>query len=143
LDLLRVAGELAERNGEKKLSLDYIDQANNKIDSDKMLEIIKTEPKQFQLVLYAIMELEKHKNSEKIFTGDIYNKYQDVCQQTKNEILTQRRISDIIADYDMLGLINATVISKGRHGRTREIKLMMPPGIKQQARKILNDSFMI
>ena len=143
LDLLRVAGELAERNGEKKLSLNYIDKANNKIDSDKMLDIIKTEPKQFQLVLYAIMELEKHKDSEKIFTGDIYNKYQDVCQQTKNDILTQRRISDIIADYDMLGLINATVISKGRQGRTREIKLMMPPGIKQQARKILNDSFML
>ena len=42
----------------KRFSLDYIDKANNKIDSDKMLEIIKTEPKQFQLVLYAIMELE-------------------------------------------------------------------------------------
>ena len=54
-----------------------------------MLEIIKTEPKQFQLVLYAIMELEKRKDSEKIFTGDIYNKYRDVCQQTKNVILTQ------------------------------------------------------
>jgi cell division control protein 6 len=143
LDLLRVAGELAERGGEKNLSLKYIDKANNKIDSDKMLNIIKSEPKQFQLVLYAIMELEENNNSEKMFTGDIYNKYQEVCQRTKNEILTQRRISDIIADYDMLGLINAKVISKGRQGRTREIKLMMPPGIKSKAKVLLNESLIL
>jgi len=143
LDLLRVAGELAERSGEKNLSLNYIDKANSKIDSDKMLNIIKSEPKQFQLVLYAIMELEENNNSEKMFTGDIYNKYQEVCHKTKNEILTQRRISDIIADYDMLGLINAKVISKGRQGRTREIKLMMPPTIKSKARDLLNESLII
>jgi Cdc6-like AAA superfamily ATPase len=30
----------------------------------------------------------------------------------KNEILTQRRVSDILAEFDMLGIINARVISK-------------------------------
>jgi|TARA_Y100000296_G_C5170058_1_gene256806 cell division control protein 6 len=143
LDLLRVAAELAEREGKEKLLVEYIDKANNKIDRDKMLDIIRSEPKQFQLVLYAIMDLDEDNDFDKMFTGDIYNKYREVCQQTKNEVLTQRRISDVIADFDMLGLINARVISKGRQGRTREIKLMMPPGIKQKAREILNNSFLI
>jgi cell division control protein 6 len=89
------------------------------------------------------MDLDEDNDFDKMFTGDIYNKYREVCQQTKNEVLTQRRISDVIADFDMLGLINARVISKGRQGRTREIKLMMPPGIKQKAREILNNSFLI
>jgi len=140
---LRVAAELAEREGKEKLLVEYIDKANNKIDRDKMLDIIRSEPKQFQLVLYAIMDLDEDNDFDKMFTGDIYNKYREVCQQTKNEVLTQRRISDVIADFDMLGLINARVISKGRQGRTREIKLMMPPGIKQKAREILNNSFLI
>jgi cell division control protein 6 len=111
LDLLRVAGELAERNGDKKIKLKHIDEANEKIERDKMLDIIASEPKQFQLVLYSIMSLEKE---EVISTGDVYNSYHELCGKTKNEVLTQRRVSDILAEFDMLGIINARVISKGR-----------------------------
>ena len=138
LDLLRVAGELAERDNSKKVGLEYIDAANHKIERDKMLDIVENEPKQFQLVLAAIMSLNENKN--KMFTGDVYNRYQDICEKTKNEVLTQRRISDILAEFDMLGIINARVISKGRQGRTREIKLMLPDGVKARAEEILNES---
>jgi archaeal cell division control protein 6 len=142
LDLLRVAGEIAERGGEKKIRIAHIDQANQKIEKDKMLDIIESEPKQFQLVLNAIMNLDEKntKNEEGIFTGDVYNIYQEICEKTKNEVLTQRRVSDILAEFDMLGIINARVISKGRQGRTREIKLMLSPGIKEKAREILQKS---
>ncbi len=139
LDLLRVAGELAEREGNKNVILKHIDMANQKIERDKMLDIIENEPTQFQLVLYAIMKLSNNnkKSQEQIFTGDVYNKYTEICGNTKNEILTQRRVGDIIAEFDMLGIINAHVISKGRHGRTREIKLMLNSGVKEKANEIL------
>ena len=143
LDLLRVAGELAERGHNKKISLNHIDEANKKIEKDKMLAIIESEPKQFQLVLYSIMALDKgkkEKGTEGIFTGDVYNAYQEICLKTKNEILTQRRVSDILAEFDMLGIINARVISKGRQGRTREIKLMLPNNVIGKAKELLNNS---
>ncbi len=140
LDLLRVAGELAERASAKTVELDHIDSANSKIERDKMLTIIESEPKQFQLVLLAIMRLTKDKNVDRIFTGDIYNHYEALCEDTNNDVLTQRRISDIIAEFDMLGLINANVISKGRQGRTREIKLLLPNTIQQRAEEILHTS---
>lgn len=137
LDLLRVAGEIAVREGSKKVTLSHIDTANQKIEKDKMLDIIESEPKQFQLVLYSIMALDKDREYGTIFTGDVYNIYQDVCERTKNEILTQRRVSDILAEFDMLGIINARVISKGRQGRTREIKLSLSPNIREKASDIL------
>src|SRR3989338_5362621 len=142
LDLLRVAGELAEREGVSIVGLDHIDAANQKIEKDKMLDIIESEPKQFQLVLAAIMTLEDHQkeSDEAMVTGDVYNVYQEICSKTKNETLTQRRVSDIIAEFDMLGIINARVISKGRQGRTREIKLMLASNIKPKAREILQKS---
>ena len=56
------------------------------------------------------------------------------------ETLTQRRVGDIIAEFDMLGLINATVISKGRYGRTKEIKLSIPDNLLPKAKQILIDS---
>lgn len=137
LDLLRVAGELAERAGAPKVGLAHIDESNRKIERDKMVDIIENEPKQFQLVLYSILSLSERKDAGPIFTGDIYNRYQEVCEQSKNEVLTQRRVSDIIAEFDMLGIINAQVVSKGRQGRTREIKLMIPSGIVPRVREIL------
>ena len=142
LDLLRVAGELAERESSQSIDVKHIDLANDKIERDKILDIISTEPKQFQLVLYSIFELtDKLKNG--IYTGDIYAFYQDLCKKINIDALTQRRVGDIIAEFDMLGLINARVISKGRHGRMREIKLAIPENIVERARKILDENLNI
>ena len=38
----------------------------------------------------------------------------------------------------MLGIINAPVISKGRQGRMREIKLTLSPAIKERAKEIVS-----
>src|SRR3989344_253523 len=140
LDLLRVAGEIAVRGGSKKVLLKHIDISNEKIERDKMLDVIESEPAQFQLVLSAIMKLSDDKKFGNIFTGDVFNIYQELCEKTKSEVLTQRRVSDIIAEFDMLGIINARVISKGRQGRTREIKLALAQNIKGKAKEILDKS---
>jgi len=143
LDLLRIAGELSEREGEEKIGEEYIDLANRKMERDKILDIVEAEPKQFQLVLYSIMQLTRSAKKgglERFYTGDVYNYYQQICDQTKTDPLTQRRISDIIAEIDMLGLINAKVISKGRHGRTREIKLSIPSNLFDKVEQILVES---
>jgi len=144
LDLLRVSGELAEREASKRIGLKHIDAANEKIERDKILDIIQTEPKQFQLVLLSIIKLneikKRNKDREEIFTGEIYNIYQDLCNRSKTEALTQRRISDILAEFDMLGLISARVISKGRQGRTRAIRLAIPLQLLDRSKKILHDS---
>lgn len=146
LDLLRIAGELSEREKELKISEEYIDLANIKMEKDKILDIIEGEPKQFQLVLYSIIQLTKKNkegNSERFYTGDVYNYYQEVCEQINTDVLTQRRISDILAEIDMLGLINAKIISKGRHGRTREINLSIPSNLIDRAEAIIVDSLNI
>jgi len=142
LDLLRIAGELTEREGKMKITEEYIDQANSKIEKDKILEIVQTSTKQFQAVLYSILKLHnKLQGSDSyLFTGDIFNLYSEVCKNIKMEELTQRRVSDIIGEIDMLGLINAQVISKGRHGRTREVKLSIPSNLLDKVEGILIES---
>ena len=77
---------------------------------------------------------------KKIFTGDVYNVYQELCKSLDLEILTQRRTGDMIAEFDMLGLINATVVSNGRYGRTKEIKLSIPSAILVKTKEILRNS---
>ena len=140
LDLLRIAGELAERENSKKILVKHLDEANNKLERDKILDVIRSEPKQFQLVLYSIFQLLQKNKKQPIFTGDVYNYYQELCSKNRLEVLTQRRVGDIIQEFDMLGVINVNVISKGRGGRMREINLAISDNIIKQAKAIIEDS---
>ncbi|MFW6383030.1 MAG: ORC1-type DNA replication protein [Nanoarchaeota archaeon] len=136
LELLRVAGELCERKGEQKITMDYLDLAEQKIERDRIAEIIKTQPKQHHAALYSIITLcEKSKNP--VSTGEVYNVYKNLCDRINLRPLTQRRLSDILAELDMFGVINANIISKGRFGRTREISLSIPSNAVQNVRKML------
>lgn len=140
LEILRVAGELAERQGVESLTLAHLDGAEETIEKDRVLELVRTQPKQHQATLFAILNVCGEKSG--VFTGEIYDKYQQLCEKTKLRPLTQRRVSDIIAEFDMLGLISAKVISKGRYGRTREISMAVPAQNVQRMRQILEDSLL-
>ena len=125
LELLRVAVELAERKNMQNITIKELDEAEEKIEKDRVLDIITTQPKQFQLVLYSILLLyNQRKQQNIIFTGEIYLLYKEMCSKVNLRPLTQRRVSDVIAEFDLLGIINAKVISKGRYGRTREVSVV-------------------
>lgn len=140
LDLLRISGEIAERDTSRKILMKHLDEANTKIERDKILDVIKSEPKQFQYVLHSIITLSEKTKGNPVFTGDVYNFYEEVCLKNKSEVLTQRRVSDIIQEFDMLGIINVRVVSKGRGGRMREIKLAIAKPIVEKAKEILSES---
>lgn len=122
LDLLRVAGELADRKGAASVTIADVDAAEEKIEKDKVVDVVKTQPKQAQVVLYSIFSI-TNGESRFIFTGEIYELYKRYCVKLGLRPLTQRRVSDILSEFDMLGIITARVVSKGRYGRTREIML--------------------
>ena len=138
IDLLRVAGEIAERSGSKRVNIEHLDDAEKRIETDKVINAVINQPKQFQSVLYSILLISPQKN--KFFTGEIYEVYKKICQQTKFNVLTQRRVSDILAELDMLGIINAKIISKGRYGRTREIFLSIDERIMIKLKELLEKS---
>lgn len=138
LELMRVAGELGERKNQQKIKIENLDEAEEKIEKDRILELINNQPKQFQVVLYSIL-LKKPSFKNKIFTGDIYDSYKEICMQIGLRPLTQRRVSDIIAEFDMLGIINCRVLSKGRYGRRREITISFPESMEPKIKATLEE----
>ena len=138
-ELLRVAGEVADRKNNKKITIEHIDEAEEKIDRDRVIDVVITQPKQYQLVLYSILSIKSNKKNN-IFTGEVYEIYKTLCNKTNTTILTQRRVSDIISEFDMLGIVNAKVISKGRYGRTRDIAIGVPENTLPRIKKILEEN---
>jgi len=126
LDLLRVAAELAERERSKRVADRHVRLAQAKIEVDRVTEVVRTLPTQSKLVLLSTIlgeESNKDVNQSGLTTGEVFEIYADLCRKIGLDILTQRRITDLISELDMLGIISARVISKGRYGRTREIAL--------------------
>ncbi len=122
IELLRVAAELAERDGAARINLGHVDNAEGCLERERIIDIIEAQPKQTQATLYTIILLARASSSP-LFTGDIYDGYKQLCERLALRPLTQRRVSDIIGELDMLGIISAKVTSKGRYGRTREISI--------------------
>ncbi|MBU2589933.1 MAG: ORC1-type DNA replication protein [Nanoarchaeota archaeon] len=139
LELLRIAGELTERKNENKITVSILDEAEQKIEKDKIEESIQVQPKQSQLTLMAIFDLSNESKNKPISTGEVYDLYQNYCNKVKIRPLTQRRISDIIAELDMMGIIHTTVISQGRYGRTRQISLGIPSSIAPKIKMLLKE----
>ena len=103
-----------------------------------MQELVETLPKQTQAALYSLVSIylsTKHK----FFTGEVYTLYTKIASTTNLNILTQRRVSDLIAELDMLGIINTKVISKGRYGRTKEINVQIPENTIVKIKKTLEE----
>jgi len=127
LDLLRMSAELAERSRALKITKKFVKLAQNKIEIDRIMEVVRTLPTQSKLILLAVILQEEHNKKTgtagAITTGEVYSIYKELCKKTRTDMLTQRRVADLISELDMLGVITARVISKGRHGRTREIKV--------------------
>lgn len=122
LDLLRVSGEIADRVRGVKVLETHVKRAQEKIETDRVVEVVRTLPTQSKLVLLSALLLNNNGNRN-ITTGEAYNVYKNMCRMIGIDILTQRRVTDLISELDMLGILNAIVISKGRYGRTKEISL--------------------
>ncbi|BDZ67266.1 hypothetical protein GCM10025860_07140 [Methanobacterium ferruginis] len=119
LDLLRTSGELADEKGTEMVFEEYVREAKDQIEHNKVTDIVMTLPSQQQKVLESLVFLTKRK--EEITSGRLYDVYKDI---TKGDSVSYRRIFDFINELEMLGLISTKTVSRGRgKGRTNLITL--------------------
>ncbi len=130
LDLLLISGEIAERAKSKKVSEEHVRIASEKIKAS-MVEVVKTMPLQPKILLSSVLTLMREKNERSFSSGEVYNMYRRLCDHLGVGMLSQRRLADLISELDFLELINAVVVSRGRHGMTKEISLNVPEELIQ------------
>jgi cell division control protein 6 len=123
LELLRIAGEIAERNGQDKVTIENVKQAYKEIEKDRVIEAITSLPLHSKILLLSIYTLQLEMGKREATTGEIYDTYKTFCEKIKIDPLTQRRIGDLINELDTLGIINVKLVSRGRYGRTKIIKI--------------------
>lgn len=122
LDLLRVAGEVAERKGACVVGDEDVREAEKHIEHNRVFEALRNLTLHSKLVVlsvYHLMTVEVHSSS----TGDIFDVYSELSDAAGVTPLTQRRLCTLVNELDAMGLLSAKVVSMGRYGRTKKIKL--------------------
>lgn len=121
IDLLRVAGELAEREGSNNVTSDHIRRAAQKMEEDKEVTALNAYPLHEKLLIVAVMR------SNGASTGEVYHTYKELCKTIRQKEVTQRRATQILSDIELSGLITGKIVHQGIHGRTKKYNLTVQP----------------
>ncbi|MGB9758581.1 MAG: Cdc6/Cdc18 family protein [Thermoproteota archaeon] len=138
LNLLRVAGEIAERRNSPVITEQDVKEASLKIEEDQVFEISRTLPLHSRLLLAALLIF--NQNNQVPSSGELFSKYKSLASNLGIQELTYRRVSMLLNELEMLGLIQSKVQNMGRHGRTRKMKIATP---LEPIRKALSSDAML
>lgn len=73
--------------------------------------------------LFAAIRDLTGEGSQPVYSGRVYQEYQEQCHASGTGPLTPRRISDYLKHLEHLGLVSSTYHYGGETGKTREIEL--------------------
>ena len=121
LDLLRVAAEIAERTQMPTVSEDHIRMAAEKIEENKEVVALRSYPLHEKLLILAIMK------SSEISTGEVYSTYKNLCKDIRQKELTQRRVTQMLSEIEMSGIIAGRIGHQGTHGNTKKFRITVSP----------------
>ena len=128
LALLRTAAEMAERDRSKRITGDHVVRAKSRLEQDIIVECCRTLPPHCKVLLYAILQSFERRRERRdgVLTGEVYENYTRLSVRLGLQPLHARSISNYLSELENLGLIRATIVSRGRGGRTREIVVDVP-----------------
>lgn len=121
IDLLRVAGEIAERQQSESVKEEHVRIASQKMEEDKEVTALKSYPLHEKLLIIAVMK------ASGLSTGEIFSAYKNLCKAIRQKELTQRRVTQMLGEIEMSGIISGKIVHQGIHGRTKKFTLTISP----------------
>ncbi len=117
IKLLNVAAKTAELNQANSITDDHVRLASERIEVDKESQQLDVFSLHEKLLVITIMK------SPNISTGDVYSAYKSLCKTIHQNELTQRRVTQMLSEIELSGLISGRMIHQGIHGNTKKFNL--------------------
>jgi len=129
IKLLDVAAKAAELKQDKSITDEHIRLASQRVEIDKESQQLNAFSLHEKLLVITIMK------SPNISTGDVYSGYKSLCKITHQNTLTQRRITQMLNEIELSGLITGKMIHQGIHGNTKKFNLTVMPDLVKNTLK--------
>jgi len=125
LDLLRLAGEIAENQEDEVINEDHVDDARSQLEQERVEEGMRELTTHGRFALLAVIS--KAANEETpCRTREIYEEYTTLCESSETDPLGQRSLHNHLSDLRMLGILSAHENRSGSRGNYYNYELDVP-----------------
>lgn len=108
LELLTFAADIAIRNKQEKITEKHVRAAQNEVEIEFIRNSIAELRENQKLLLYAVLMAKKETSTK------IYKIYDKLARQYGVRSLTQRRLSQLLRELELYGLVEIEPVSRGR-----------------------------
>ena len=106
LDLLRLAGEIAENREVDLIERDHVEAALSRLEQERVEEGMRELTTHGRLALLAVVS-KAAKEETPSRTREIYEEYTALCDSSGTDSLAQRSVHNHLSDLRMLGILSA------------------------------------
>ncbi|SDY53697.1 orc1/cdc6 family replication initiation protein [Halopenitus persicus] len=125
LDLLRLAGEIAENREANHIERAHVETARSQLEQERVEEGMRELTPHGRLALLAVAS-RSAKEETPCRGRDIYTEYVTLCESSGSEPLTQRSVHNHLSDLRMLGILSASENRSGSRGNYYSYELDVP-----------------
>ncbi len=126
IDLIRVAGEIAEVNGDNKVTAEHVKKAYSNIGRERVIDTISTLPLHSRIILLSLVDLIKN-GYNTVKASILYSKYSEYSTRITGSSLSYRRFIGLLTELSILGLLKRFIQNYGRRGgRSSYVSLDVP-----------------
>jgi len=121
LEILLMAGELAERRNEDMVKQDHVREAREWAEMKRMEELLDGFTTHVKIILYALTHLTDNSNEDSFTTTQVYERYEQASAHIDMDPLSKQRVYELLDELGFLGVISSEKKGMGR-GRGVSLK---------------------
>jgi len=125
LDLLRLAGEIAENREADLIKREHVEAARSRLEQERVEEGMRELTTHGRLALLAVISKAAKKETP-CRTREIYEEYLALCDSSGTDSLAQRSVHNHLSDLRMLGILSASENRSGSRGNYYSYELDVP-----------------
>jgi len=125
LDLLRLAGEIAENAETTRIQEQHVEQARTKLEQERVEEGMRELTVHGRLALLAVIA-KAAADETPCRNRELYEEYQRLCEQAGTDPLVQRSVHNHLSDLRMFGILSAKENRSGSRGNYYSYELNVP-----------------
>lgn len=139
IEILRHAGELAERQNAEKIREEHVRDAQEWAEIDRFEELLRGSTTQVKFILYALALLTENNEEDEFSTSHIYDHYTEIADTLGTKTLSEHRVYELLKEQAFLGVVESTRTGGGRgQGSYLEHRLVQDTDIVLKS--VLRDS---
>lgn len=117
ITLLRKAGDLARTENANSVTTDHVERAQEKLEAQQSMDIMRDLTEHEQLTLYALTTLAAEEATP-ARSRTVYQRYKELCEFQDREPRTARRMRSFLSDFEILNLTLSAKEHRGQDGGT-------------------------